>query len=75
MHDRYSSGPFSRVYFMHTCYGLDTFTNRKHRIQPTGTMIYTITTIDDTRAFRDVFVSTSAIKTHDQASTHVVQRP
>lgn len=58
----HSDGPFSRVYFMLTRGVLTTYTNRYHRLQPTGTQIHVITTIDDTRLFRDIFVETSLLE-------------
>ena len=41
-HEHYSTGPFSRVWFVYDNEGkLDTFTYRHHALQPSGTLVNT----------------------------------
>ena len=63
MHDRYSSGPFSRVFFLYTRHGLRTYTYRINRLQSSRSLINTISsTYDGGPRFSEVFVDTEYLR-------------
>jgi hypothetical protein len=51
-----------------------TFTYRRHRLAPTGTMLFHVLTLDNTRRFQDVFINTSELKNHDTTPQIVGKR-
>ena len=60
--DRYSSGPFSRVFFALTRDGLKTFTYRHSRMEPSGSMVHTIIGLyAGGPRFNDVFIETDMV--------------
>jgi hypothetical protein len=62
-HEHYSTGPFSRVWFVYDNEGkLDTFTYRHHALQPSGTLVNTISNLAPGVPFHEVFVRTSLVR-------------
>lgn len=59
----YSSGPFSRVFFIHGRSGLQLYTHRARHVQPTGTQVNVIASIFlDGPRFDQVFVRTHLLR-------------
>jgi hypothetical protein len=69
---QYSSGPFSKVGFFHTVHrGLRTFTYRKHREVPRGSLISTLygSTYAGGPTFNEVYVDTACLPSSSQVVT------
>lgn len=61
-HEYYSTGPFSRVFFIIDSDGkLDTFTYRHHAMQPSGSLVCIISNLAPGVRFHEVFVRTSSV--------------
>lgn len=59
----YSDGPFTPVFFFHTCDGFRTFTYRTRSIMPSRSLINRISSgFADGPRFADVFVDTSLLR-------------
>lgn len=62
-HDYYSTGPFSRVFFVYdVTEGLDTYTYRHWPQEPAGTLVRTLISMPPGMPFHEIFVRTSLIR-------------